>query len=86
MFAAMEECSGLRGDFDRIHWFRSPDHSLGGAGAGTEAVARWVGPHDIFLASRVVQIEAVSTIEHEMLHDITQSPEHGEVFTRCRVL
>jgi hypothetical protein len=80
-YTAMEQCSGQQGDFDRIRWFSSPDGSL-----GPGVVGRWVGPHDIFLNDQVVLLETVTTIEHEMLHDITQSPEHGAVFTTCGVL
>jgi hypothetical protein len=91
----VEQCSGLTGDMGRISWYvvpcekgesgfpcdAAPDHLCGG---------EWEWPHAILLAgpNRVLTqgyADDEWTVKHEMLHDLTQSGEHDDLFKGCHV-
>lgn len=76
----ISECAGKTGDFDRLTWMEAPDGSL-----GKGVLGRWDWPHTITLTSWVAAVEVKTTIQHEMLHDLNQSGEHGPEFERCGV-
>jgi len=81
----MEQCSGLSGDFARVHWFIT-DGDLQLDGKSRAGV--WVSPHNVYMLESYA-IDAYRdyvAVRHEMLHDLTQSGEHGPVFTICDAL
>src|SRR5512135_1423157 len=47
----MENCSGLQGDFGRVHWFVVPQPSFP-CGEG-ECLGEWQPPHNIYLSEIV---------------------------------
>lgn len=79
-YREMEQCSGRRGEYDRIVWYTVPDGKL-----GEQIMARWDAPHTIQLTEFVVRVTLARTIKHEMLHDLLQSGEHPQVFDTCEV-
>lgn len=85
-YAALEACSGLRGSFARIEWWRAPDDSL-----GAKILARWDWPHRITLSAWIVSIDHRQVRDHEMLHDLLGRANwpggeaHPPVFARCGV-
>lgn len=85
LWQRMEQCSGLSGDFTRVHWFiTNGDLELD----GTAKAGVWVKPHNVYMLESYA-IDAYRdyvAVRHEMLHDLTQSGEHGAVFTRCDAL
>jgi hypothetical protein len=91
----VERCSGLTGDVSRIAWYvvpcapgetgfscpDTPDHLCAG---------EWLPPHTIVLAgpNRILPDGYLTdewTVKHEMLHDLTGSPEHPALFKNCHV-
>lgn len=80
-WALLEACSGVRGDFDRVRWYRSPDGAL-----GRQVLGRWEPPHSIYLVSWVVDNGIGHTRKHEMLHDLLQTGFHPPAFEHCGVL
>ena len=80
MWKEMEQCSGLRGDYHKLEWFRTEDGAL-----GDKVVGRWYSPHSIILTDFAVSYDATVIIQHEMLHDLRQSGGHPAVFDTCHV-
>lgn len=83
-----ERCSGQRGRMGRVRWFRYPDMDTIPrlANETQEAAARWVWPHDIYIAGRVLRESTY--VRHEVLHDLLGVGGHpSEYFvTRCGTL
>lgn len=80
LWKAMESCSGLRGDFYQIEWFHAPSDVIGEKVSG-----RWWAPHTIVLSEFTYTANIVTTIQHEMLHDLLQAGGHPAVFDICHV-
>jgi hypothetical protein len=91
----VEQCSGLSGDLARIDWYVVPCQA-GESGFPCEVTAdglcggEWIPPHTILLggpnevlASGYADDEF--TVKHEMLHDLTGSVEHPDLFKTCHV-
>lgn len=84
----MEQCSGRRGNMDRITWFAVPGNTLT---VGNQVrSAWWVAPHTIYLAESELHQSAwgVESVvpPHEMLHDLLQVVEHTKAFYECGVM
>lgn len=95
-WADVERCSGLKGDFAKVHWFATPDVSILYGDIGATGVWSW--PNSIYVAAQIADttwqivtnpINGTPTdyrrfvVQHEMLHDLTQSGGHGNLFDRC---
>jgi hypothetical protein len=66
----VEVCSGLRGNFDRVHWFVIPQ-PLFRCGED-DCLGNWNPPHNIYL-SEIAASDSGShyfTVRHEILHDL----------------
>lgn len=79
-WAAMETCTGIHGNLSRLSWYRVAD-----GGIGDRVMGRWDFPHRITLTEFVVTHNVADTRRHEMIHDLTQSGEHGPEFQHCGV-
>lgn len=84
LWAKAEACSGLSGDWRRVRWFALPETHFTGPD-GREHGGWWSAPHNIYVGTPVTQQQTDALIEHEMLHDLTQSGAHGPVFAACGV-
>ncbi len=91
----VQQCSGLSGDLDRVRWYVVPCEP-GEPGFVCEATAdglcggEWVAPHTILLGgpNKVLPggyVEDEWTVKHEMLHDLTGSSEHPDLFKNCHL-
>lgn len=91
-WAETERCLGVQADLARVGWAVMEDDSLGafwayesdGRGHKQRVLAAglWVAPHLIIVSRSHLETEIV--VRHEMIHDLLQSPEHGEAFPhRC---
>jgi hypothetical protein len=65
LWAAVEACSGLRGDVNRIQWYEAPDGAL-----GPRMMGEWLPDHDVYLVHFVVTHQLQASVQHEMLHDL----------------
>lgn len=65
-----EQCSGGKGDFARVRWYRYFDSEVAGASGRT-----WHREHKIALGRSAMRAESV-TVMHESLHDIHQVSGH----------
>lgn len=82
LWARMEQCSGLSGNFDRVRWFVT-DGPLTLDGASRAGV--WTEPHNIYMLDSYI-VDAYRdyvAVRHEMVHDLTQSGNHGPQFAAC---
>lgn len=80
-YAKAEECSGRKGDFDRVRWYRYAGDVLpDGRGLnGTESGATWTRQHKIAIADGYMLDPG--TVTHEALHDVIGTRGHPvEVF------
>lgn len=73
-WAKTEACSGLSGDFGRIHWNVIPGYSFP-CKSGTCA-GHWESDHQIYIASDWTDNEMV--VRHEMLHDLLNRGSHPD--------
>lgn len=68
LWSEMESCSGLRGDFDSIHFYIAPDGiTRNGEGAG----ALWVREGNAIYLTPPVKNDPM-TIKHEEMHALLQ--------------
>lgn len=79
----VEECSGLRGDFDRVRWYAVPGPSFPCPQGNCSG--RWLRPHDIYITESHVHngYSGYFVARHEMLHDLIGAPGHPPVFCTC---
>jgi hypothetical protein len=79
-WAAVELCSGRRGDVARIQWHESPDGAL-----GSQSMGQWRPDHEVYLVHFVVTHQLRHTVQHEMLHDLLSGdPDHlSPLWARC---
>lgn len=89
-----QTCSGIHttGSWRRIQWFAIAADSFPYS-TGEWAAGLWMAQHRIYLATGMLtdprfpadadtnRYEFV--IQHEMLHDLTQSGDHGAAFRAC---
>jgi hypothetical protein len=91
----VEQCSGLSGDLARVEWYVVPCEA-GEAGFPCEVTAdglcggEWLPPHTILLGgpNQILPggyADDEFTVKHEMLHDLTGSADHPDLFTNCHV-
>jgi hypothetical protein len=69
-----EACSGLQGNFDRVHWFVVPGEDF--ECPTGRCSGRWEEPHTVYLAEGWMAHEMV--VRHEMLHDLIGHPGHPD--------
>lgn len=89
VYADVEECTGVAGDFERVRWFRADSIAdpVGEPSGGAWLVGEGL-PHGIALLDRLLadgspeQVDAV--VRHESIHEVLQLGRHrGRVWCRC---
>lgn len=78
-WSAVEQCSGLRGQFDRIRWYAVPATPFICPTTAGYCYGLWREPHDIFVERTAPYL----IVGHEMLHDLLQRTDHPPVFRTC---
>ena len=85
----VEDCSGPKGNFDRIRWFLIPQPFFECSESGATCQGLLQTPHDIYL-SEIAATDSVGeywTVRHEILHDLLGGvPGHPAVFRICNLL
>jgi hypothetical protein len=92
----VEACSGLSGDLSRVEWYVVPCEA-GESGFPCEATpdglcgGEWLPPHMILLGGPNGVLpdgyaDDEFTVKHEMLHDLSGSAEHTDLFTDCHLV
>lgn len=71
-WAKTEDCSGIRGRFERVDWYQVPGNSFK-CGNGYCA-GHWEEPHSIYMAAEWANVEWA--VRHEMLHDLIGHSGH----------
>ncbi len=73
IWADLQACTGITGDFARLNVYQSANGTLSG-----EALGRWVAPHNIYLADYVFETNFTAIVQHEMIHDLIgmSDPHH----------
>jgi len=87
LWQGVELCSGLTGDFRRVHWFVVPQSPF--PCGEIECVGLWKTPHDVYLGAAVVNdsLNRYFTVRHEMLHDLLHGGyDHPPVFEQCGLI
>jgi len=69
-YAEVEACSGLRGDFDRIHWTTQPDVIVD----GHSYYGYWYTDNTIVIRSDLVDYKHL--VQHEEMHSLLRSGQH----------
>ena len=91
----VEQCSGLSGELARVEWYVVPCEA-GEPGFQCEATpdglcgGEWIAPHTILLGGpNEILPDGYATdeftVKHEMLHDLTGSSDHPDLFKNCHV-
>jgi hypothetical protein len=87
LWAEVEACSGMEGDFDAVRWFTVEGLVVA---YGKSYHAAWLPegppvPNAIVYDRRKLEVERV--VKHEMLHAIARYPagQHGPAFLSCMV-
>lgn len=73
-YREVESCSGLRGDFDKIHW----QHSYNIKDGRVLYAGYWYPKHTITIRDDYALDERV--VKHEAMHDLTQSGSHPALY------
>ena len=78
LWAEVESCSALRGDWRRVTWYRSPS-------LPADWVAMWVPPHNVVPSDALFSGDMSEwyrdfVVRHEILHDLEQRDDHPIVF------
>jgi hypothetical protein len=78
-WAEVEQCVGLKGDFDQIRWFTAEAMRVD----GENAFGVWSPPSTIYLER--FYTTSAPAVKHEMLHDLTGGamPHSHPVFATC---
>lgn len=86
LYDSVEACTGLEGDYDRIHWF-AVEHLYTGDGG---AAGYWQPSHRIYLevdgerSTDVPRVYWRRVARHEMIHELLQDGSHASpAFRRC---
>ena len=90
-WAIVEDCSGLRGPFERVRWYRIPTWSFAcPEGNGVrECFGLWEEPHNIYLGTFAAgNLNGdYFTVRHEILHDLLGPGQgHPPVFEKCGLI
>jgi len=95
-WSEVEQCSGLRGDVDRVSWYVVPcvDGESGFKCDVTQeglCAGEWRSPHTISLGgpNRFFldgYMDDEWTVKHEMLHDLLGRADHPVQFADCHLL
>lgn len=72
VWASVESCSHLLGDFDKVNFSQAREIRFN----GRRAFAVWVPKHEIV----VVEGASYRTIAHEMMHDLLQRADHPPLY------
>ena len=73
----MEQCSGLTGDFARVHWYRVSGSQVRAPDAGGYAAAvTYPGLHTIVIADFYAKDTLV--VRHEVMHDLADVTTHPQ--------
>ena len=81
MWADLEACTGISGDFARLNVYQVANGTLSG-----ETLGRWVAPHTIYVADYVLQTNFTVIVLHEMIHDLigVSDPHHlNPLWRKC---
>lgn len=82
-WSEVEECAHLKGQFDRVRWFKIDGpflcHNLS---PNEQCIGLWY-EHVIWLSRD--ELNNPGTVKHEMLHDLRGDGVHDEMFGRCAV-
>jgi len=81
MWADLEACTGISGDFARLNVYQVANGTLSG-----ETLGSWVAPHDIYVADYVLQTNFTVIVLHEMIHDLigVNDPHHlNPLWKKC---
>lgn len=89
IYGEVESCTGSRGDFDRVTWFRAT--SIRDTLERDEPAGFWLGPegipHGIAIhRNRLAEggEKLAGTVRHEAIHEVLQIASHeGVVWCRC---
>lgn len=74
-YAGMERCSGLQGDFSRVHWYHVAGSRVRAPDAGGYAAAvTYPSLHTIVIADFYAKDTIV--IRHEVMHDLADVTTH----------
>lgn len=80
LYAEMEACSGLTGDFSRVRWFVVPGVTgWTSSVTGERVLGQWWPPHDIYIGESLVgrsNAQERGVVTHEILHELTQDSAH----------
>ena len=82
-WAAVESCSGITGDFERVEWYSVPGSTYPCPAYDGQCEGWWRPPHTIYMARDLLTDRRLA--EHEMLHDLLQRGDHPPVFQTCGV-
>lgn len=77
LWRTVEACSGLRGEFRAVRWYRTVGSTSSG-GRGHVAGSWWPDGNRIYLNEAYLDYEEV--IRHEMLHALDRGEGHAPVF------
>src|SRR6266540_3053117 len=83
----VEACSGLQGDFHKVHWFAVPQSPF--RCGEMNCMGMCTPPHSIYLAERAIDdsTNAYWTVRHEMLHDLLGGgDDQSPFFAQCDLL
>jgi len=90
LWADVEKCSGLSGRFDDVRWFIALEKMINPE--EEELAGRWILPHDIYFVPEVIDSSnkwseeyKQFNIEHEILHDLSQTYKHPKQFDMCNL-
>lgn len=87
LWAEVETCSGLRGDFDRVLWFVIPGVTFDCPSSSGRCRGARTDPRNIYIASAYVDdsLTHYFTVRHEILHELGARPGHPRVFDTCHL-
>lgn len=83
LYAAMESCAGIAGNFSRVRWFMVPGVSdwTSTLDNQTRVLGQWWPPHDIYIGERTIGTRTArerEVVTHEILHELLQDSEHPD--------
>jgi hypothetical protein len=75
VYASLEACSGLTGDFARVQWFRMRGTQVPeGDGGDYAAALTYPSTHRIIIADFYAADTIV--VKHELMHELSRTPAH----------
>ncbi len=80
-WAAMERCAQLNAPLARVEWYEVPGDQFDSPEG--PRWGWWEPPHAVYLAQG--HLLDARLVEHEMLHDLLQTPTHPPLFQACGV-